>query len=30
VSMVAAVLVIGALAGGRYLLEWWFQIPPML
>jgi uncharacterized membrane protein len=30
VSMVAAVLAIGALAGGRYLLEWWFQIPPML
>lgn len=29
-ALVAALLVIGALAGGRYLLEWWIGIPPML
>ena len=30
VSLVLAVLAIGALAGGRYLLEWWLQVPPMV
>lgn len=29
-ALVAAVLVIGALAGGRYFLEWWIGIAPML
>ena len=29
-ALMAALLVIGALAGGRYLLEWWIGIPPIL
>lgn len=29
-ALVAALAVIGALAGGRFLLEWWIGIPPML
>lgn len=30
VGLMAAVLTISALAGGRYLLEWWLGIPPMI
>ena len=29
-ALLTALLVIGALAGGRYLLEWWIGIPPIL
>jgi uncharacterized membrane protein len=29
-ALIVALLVIGALAGGRYLLEWWIGIPPIL
>ncbi len=29
-SLLVALLMIGALAGGRFLLEWWIGIPPML
>lgn len=29
-ALLVALAVIGSLAGGRYLLEWWLGIPPML